>query len=204
MRILSKKQDYYDFAGYWQSDILYIRKMENVDYVIDQKVKDQMRNIGESTSRFNDIYRYYLLICGTIYIRYYDSKLNKWVDFVNEKERKRRQSKWYAKYTDTSTPSKKDIVKIHKDLNAPIIGVDTRYCADLGCITPHYRHTHIVRNPILVDHDFTEIQADILHREIEFFISNDLRVESAMPEFSDIEKVQQHGFDKKLSFRKTK
>lgn len=40
MRIISKERDYYDFAGYWQSDILYVRKTENVEYAVDKKVRD--------------------------------------------------------------------------------------------------------------------------------------------------------------------
>lgn len=193
MRIISKERDYYDFAGYWQSDILYVRKTENVEYAVDKKVRERLRNVGESVTYYSDIYRYYLLICGTVYVRYFDIKLNEWVDFINDAERKRRASKWYNKYYDTMPPTKEDIVKIHQDLNAPIVGLDTR----------PYKN-FVVRNPILVEHDFTEIQPDILHRDIEFFISNDLRVESAMPEFSDIAKLEQHGFDKKSSFRNSK
>lgn len=67
MRIIkSKERDYYDFAGYWASDVLYVRKTEPVNYNINKETRLRMQNLGEDTTYYPHIYRYYILICGNI------------------------------------------------------------------------------------------------------------------------------------------
>jgi hypothetical protein len=92
-----------------------------------------------------------------------------------------------------------DCINIHRELNTPI------FLLDMNFLNSAYRsRERFVINPILKDYQFYKVfDTFTAFQEIQMYISGVLGVgENPVIEISDKDKITQHGFDPKWSFRK--
>ncbi len=218
MKVISKTQDFYDFCG-MQSDILYFRKEEKVSIKVKKNDAEQIYAafpwLFKSFWFDTTISKKVLLICGKPYFfctkevriphpqgltfGYTDTdELYLPEDKYLKSNMKPKDFKWQSKEVVPS--SLPDVKYWHKLANSPILEIKL---SGLWC------RTEIDEITVLKDVSINFLQeylpsADILFRDIEFFISNDLREEKPLTEIGNDYRIKAAGFDLVTSFRKGK
>lgn len=186
MRIISKFKDFYDFAGQ-QSDIIYVREEKEINLEIPLSSVASFEQWGNNGRDWGN---FLILIAAKPYYlaeNYRNGNIVK----IEELPKK-------FQYEIHPVPARDTFVKIHKNSKSPIIYTKFQRLGKNNSNNIVYQATCDIK---LVNYVKFLPDADVVFREIEFFLSNHLREEMSMPVFSDKEKIEQHGFDKKTSFR---
>lgn len=207
MRIVSKFHDYYDIGlklGY-DSYVDYIRTPREIDFSEslapeDRNTRDYFRqNILTPHQYLNAKYNYEFVVIGFCGAFYPLVILNKWgaepkfcysyEEFCSIIDDSR--YKHYKSFFDTVKSLKNE--ELFLSNRAPII------------IVEYGVKTKATWNGLLRRYNFARIidpyQA---FQKIDMFLSNLAAPEKPLPPRTDLEKLQSHGFDKKISFRKGK
>jgi len=232
MKIISKFKDYYDGYSYGYNNDpkvrYWIRKTENIDiskYLLTNLEKDILRT-------YNNYHSGYLIIAGKIYpfvsihteadihvkpkTEYFfnpDDLMKRHAQEKNKIMRARKHRNWKWSYWFQSL-SKRDVTEFFNkkypdmsnlciEYNTPIILIEPR--------RPGYQEREktyrtCVKNINLKDYGLSKVfKAPEIYQILDVFINNVL-VDDKMPmsPMTDLEKVQSHGFDTKISFRKPK
>lgn len=220
MKVISKFQDFYDYCG-MQSDVLYFRKEEKVTIKVKRNDAAQIYAafpwLFKSFWFDNKISKKVLLICGKPYyfclkevrIPHRQGILFGYTDtnelYLPEDEylksnMKPKDFKWHS---DKPVPfTLPDVKYWHRLAKSPILEIKL---SDLW----GYKETELIEITVVKDVSINFLQeilppADELFRDIEFFISNDLRDEKPLTEIANDYKILASGFDLKTSFRKGK
>lgn len=220
MKVISKFQDFYDFCG-MQSDVMYFRKEEKVS------IKVKKTDAAQIYAAFPWLLKSYwyskvsrkkvLLICGKPYFFClkevkiphpqglpFGYTVTNELYFPEDKYLKSNvKPKDFKWQNEEVVPSSLPDVKYwHRLANSPILEITL---SDLWS----HKETELVEITVLKDVSINFLQeilppADELFRDIEFFISNDLREEKPLTEIANDYRILASGFDLKTSFRKGK
>jgi hypothetical protein len=155
------------------------------------------------------IHSFIIGFCGGVYVGWNIQKLNS-TPYVNELmvsyDHPTIEKLTQPTYTKESVPSlvKKvesaDLMHIHREYNTPIFVYEAN-----GLYRKYGTHNPVlVINPTLKNYDFFRIiDSFTAFQEIQMFVGGVLgRGENETIEISDKNKIEQHGFDYKWSFRK--
>jgi len=228
MRIISKFKDYYDgFMNHDKKDYnnkLWVR--------FEKEVKINMNDLKVFEDRrlwlnHNHHYHCFLVIAGKVYpfievyhpggldenLRYHESRRNFYYDiesYVNDHNIRETSYNKYYKYLF----HKDDLIKFFKEPYPDMTDLCLQVGSPIILIQPE-DHTYkdkdsslrtCVINIRLADLSFSKVmESHSIFQEIDMFVSN-IMVDDKMPisPMTDLEKVESHGFDKKISFRKQK
>lgn len=195
MRIISPFKDYYDgMAAYDDGYNLIYRRINKTPTLISLP----FRLPYYCYSYYNHTYRrigHWIGFAGTVYPMlevYKDGKLKYIYDM--EIARKEIRTSWdYDKYEAFLNP--KNVVDIF-DKHGPTWIISGQ---------PYKYPIVIIENPRLLDFKFQEVlPAHIAYNELNKFMCNRENPTKPVPEMSNDIKIEQHGFDLKTSFRKSK
>ncbi|MFW6246988.1 MAG: hypothetical protein ACOC22_02310 [bacterium] len=223
MLIISKHKDYYDgVVGTTGVDktIVYDRTLHEIT---DMKKfpkpfrKDGWSNKNLLSERFtynskSDVYleasHFIIGFCGRLYLgfkmvyenpeRYFNDVLIDYTYDVDEFKKHFKTSWSFADFDEFVEYIKNyDSIDIHRELNSPIFVLDSNP-------TKYYYNKTFIINPVLKDYQFYKVfDSFTAFQEIQMYVSGVLGVgENPMIEISDKDKITQHGFDPKWSFRK--
>lgn len=232
MYIISKKKDYYDgVVGTMGVDkeIVYERKeriIENPEQFPQEFTKvNDVRELFRKTNHFHNVKFYptrenskyeevnpiIVGFCGKLYLGFkleYELESEgyrlpeKKIDIFYEKEdvKKYIQSHHWGRNLDDDYNyiENYDALHIFREYNTPVFIYDVDYTKRL-----FGRETFII-NPLLKEYEFYKVfDSFTAFQEIQMFISGVLGIgEKETVEISDKDKIEQHGYDRKWSFRK--
>ncbi len=208
MKIISKQQDYYDFAGQ-VSDVVYVRKEAQTYIWIDKSLLAKIQARETHSTYNNGLNMLFFSIWGSPYFLWEIGKSSEPKSYCFSDEEltsfyscRKFKKKYFQK--NLSLPTREEFIKMHKKLKTPIFVYN---------FNKHYETTKdnyqiaqicVDTNVILKNYGFAAVlPAHDLFQQIEFFISNDLAEPKPMIEISDKNRIAGHGFDEK-SFRKPK
>jgi hypothetical protein len=201
MRIISKFKDYYDGLMDHSKDRLnrvWVRNTESLELPL-----SKIKNLDKSTIYWGWQYSlYYAVVSGKVYpfIKYdaggtYPQKVTYYYSLEEfDKDHPKVTSGRHKRWIDFFS-TKPDLTDLCMELESPVL-----------IVTKYGNEFVVIKNPRLKDIEFYK-QMDIysVYQEIDMFMSN-VMVSDKMPmsPMTDIEKVESHGFDKNISFRKQK
>lgn len=172
---------------------------------------NQRFSYNKKSTKYNNATHFIIGFCGKLYLgfkMYYTKQNNSphneiLIDFtydVNEFKTHFNQRFSFVNFDEfVEYVSNYDTIDIHRELNTPIFLLDMNYFN-----SPIYEHKHFIINPTLKNYHFYKVfDTFTTFQEIQMYISGVLGVgENPMIEISDKNKITQHGFDSKWSFRK--
>ena len=201
MRLISKWKDYFDYlVGIYGRD---------PTFVYDRRVLPMTKYNGYASDWVND---YRLHICGVMYTVFeYKGKLyhtGEELLALNKLLEERGLhgdtlyyvSKWYTKKTDAKKlyAAYNNILSDHNlEQRQPVLLAEVK----LGTDPPEYRYTI----PLLKSFNFHKaMSAEELYKKVIVFLGVLKDYPPITNNQTDLEKLQSHGFDKKISFRHRK
>ena len=226
MLIISKHKDYYDgVVGTTGVDktIVFERTLKEIEdrkkfpksFQRKSRWNDNNQLIqhfsyNNKSTKYTDASHFIVGFCGKLYLgfkMYYKNQISPYytetlVDYTYDVEEFKTHfnQRWsFADFDEFVEYVKNyDCVDVHRELNTPI------FIFDMNMLMKHGRDEHFIINPILKDYQFYNVfDTFTAFQEIQMYISGVLGVgENPMIEISDKDKITQHGFDYKWSFRK--
>ena len=221
MLIVSKHKDYYDgVVGTTGVDktIVFERTTEEIEdrkkfpksFQRKSRWNDNNQLIqhfsyNNKSTKYTDASHFIVGFCGKLYVGFkmiyekqnnYEEIITDITYDVNEFKTHFNQRWSFADFDEFVEYVKNyDSTHLHRELNTPIFIYDIR---------PTARRDYFIVNPILKDYQFYKVfDTFTAFQEIQMYISGVLGVgENPMIEISDKDKITQHGFDYKWSFRK--
>ena len=225
MRIISQFKDYYDSVqkmGFSVNDITWIRQRKDVT----KEIKNNLLNMLHIETTFNtkntndqtiNLYTVYdknhnpyrpilFFIAGKCYPFFKGINIGKPDDrYSSYKELSEKVNKLCLFYVDFLTEK---YVKNIFSLRNRIFKVEPWLYIDSPIFIVELisnNHVEITINPQLSEYQFQNILNPYsIFQEIEMFLGNSLIKENTIPEIPDFYKIQEKGFDNKISFRKRK
>lgn len=204
MKIISNFRDFYDSVQIYNSskEFIWIRKTEEFNLSRFPELSNRFsfhKNLNSGKIYFpNYIYH------NGIQIRFFLFNISgEWHPSVKIMNRYVYLSDNVSKIPELSE-LKNGIIEIKKFLNSNII-LDVDINCPCFLIQRNLREFKIILNPILRTFNFqTKMDAFSIYQKIDHYLMNKALPENETIEISDIDKLIQHGFDRKISFRKRK
>jgi len=230
MYIISKKKDYYDgVVGTMGVDkeIVYERKTIEItnendlpkEFKRPDDIRPQLKGRNHllnlefyrphKKNKYKEAIPFIVGFCGKLYVGFkLEYEINKefYTDTKTDIVYNIKKIKKYIKNEhwgrvlmgDINYIQNYDAMHVFREYNTPAFIFDFDYTGE------EYNKPTFIVKPLLKEHEFYKVFDSFrAFQEIQMFISGVLgNNEKDMVEISDIDKIQQHGYDKKWSFRK--
>lgn len=208
MRVISKKRDYYDTAGYIDPSVVFVREEKEVfaDFHYPHY------SIGSHSGLLGFCGKFYPYIHRKVEAftdertkkfhpeeHYYYYSIESYLESDFWKERKRH----YRYFSDDSIKTYTDFFNHWKDSDEVFVNVDAPYFRVIKFSSRYHNDdkAKLLLNPNLKDMQFGKVMdAHTAFQTIQFYLTNQLVKTKDPDEMDDKYKIAQHGFDK-TSFR---